>query len=536
MSKLQRTVFYDQHVDLGAKIVEFAGWEMPIFYPTGIVQEHLATRKGAGLFDVSHMGRFIVRGAGALQFLQHVLTNNAEALDIRETGAQYTMIPNEAGGAVDDAYLYRFVEEEYLLVVNGANREKDWKHFQSLLKGFDDVELIDRTKEIAMLAFQGPLSRHVMEDIVQSGPLPEPMRNAVSIVTISGAKVKVARTGYTGEPICFELFAERADGPMLWDLILSKGATPIGLGARDTLRLEANLPLYGHELGEDPEGKEIPIFACPLAKFAVSFSPLKGDFVGRDRLAMQFEAFKRILSRDYSLIHDLPRMSQPIAVAGRGIAREGARVFKGDKHVGFVTSGTMIPMWGVEGEGLESVQTGQQQLRSICVGYIDSDIIEDEKVAIEIRGRVVDAVVVPYHMRGDAPPYARPILFDHELPTTELPAGDAPASARRLLDKAAENTHWRQGECINLIPSEMTISPMARLHSTTPKSFITKVRRLSARSSGCWKKRCRNFWTARMWNSASSAGRWPTRLFSAPWWTTSIALTGSLSRGEFVRL
>jgi len=471
MSKLHRTVFYEQHVALGAKIVEFAGWEMPIFYPTGIVNEHLATRKRAGLFDVSHMGRFTVRGAGALKFLQHVLTNNAEALDIRETGAQYTMIPNEAGGAVDDAYLYRFVEEEYLLVVNGANREKDWDHFQSLLKDFDDVELTDQTKEIAMLAFQGPLSRRVMEDIVESGLLPEPMRNAVSIVTICGAKVKVARTGYTGEPICFELFAERPDGPMLWDLIVSKGATPIGLGARDTLRLEANLPLYGHELGEDPEGKEIPIFACPLAKFAVSFSPLKEDFVGRGRLAMQHEAFKKILCRDYSLIHDLPRMSQPMAVTGRGIARDGARVFKGDKHVGFVTSGTMIPMWGVEGEGLKSVQTNQQQLRSICLGYIDSDVIEDEKVTIEIRGKVVDAVVVPYHLRGDAPPYARPIIFDHELPTTELPAGDAPARARRLLEKAVENTHWRQGECINLIPSEMTLSPMARLLSVMDPSF-----------------------------------------------------------------
>jgi aminomethyltransferase len=290
---------------LGAKIVEFAGWEMPIFYPTGIVEEHLATRKGAGLFDVSHMGRFIIRGAGALRFLQHVLTNNAEALDIRETGAQYTMIPNETGGAVDDAYLYRFVEDEYLLVVNGANREKDWNYFQSLLKDFDDVELIDNTKDIVMLAFQGPMTRHVMEDIVESGPLPEPMRNAVSIVTISGAKVRVARTGYTGEPVCFELFANREDGPMLWDLLVEKGGTPIGLGARDTLRLEAVLPLYGHELGEDPQGKEIPIFSCPLAKFAVSFSPLKGEFLGRQELARQQEAFKKILSRDYSLIHDL---------------------------------------------------------------------------------------------------------------------------------------------------------------------------------------------------------------------------------------
>ena len=471
MSKLNRTVFYDQHVALGAKIVEFVGWEMPIFYRTGIVEEHLATRGRAGLFDVSHMGRFIVRGSGALKFLQHVLTNNAEALDIRETGAQYTLIANETGGAVDDAYLYRFVSEEYLLVVNGANREKDWNHFQKLLEDFDDVQLMDHTKEIAMLSLQGPKSREIVEDIVQSGPLPEPMRNAVSMVTISGANVKIARTGYTGEPLCFELFANRDDGPMLWDLLVAKGATPVGLGARDTLRLEATLPLYGHELGEDPEGKEIPIFACPLAKFAVSFSPLKGKFLGRAALCRQHEAFKKILSRDYSLIHDLPRLSKPIAVAGRGVAREGAKVFKGDKHVGYVTSGTMVPMWSVEGQGLESAQTDQHQLRSICLGYIDSDIIDDDKVSIEIRGRAVDAVVVPYHMRGETPPYARPIIFDHQIPAEELPAGDAPAKVGRLLEKAVDNTVWRQRQCINLIPSEMTISPMARLLSVMDPAF-----------------------------------------------------------------
>ena len=471
MSALQRTMFYDQHVALGAKIVEFAGWEMPIFYPTGIVQEHLATRKGAGLFDVSHMGRFIVRGAGALRFLQHVLTNNAEALDIRETGAQYTLIPNETGGAVDDAYLYRFLEDEYLLVVNGANREKDWNHFQSLLKDFDEVELTDRTKEIAMVSLQGPKSRDLIEGIVESGPLPEPMRNAVSMVTILGVDVKLARTGYTGEPVCFELFANRDDGPMLWDLIVANGATPVGLGARDTLRLEAVLPLYGHELGEDPDGKEIPIFACPLAKFAVSFSPLKGEFLGRAELVRQQEAFKRIVSRDYSLIRDLPRVSQPIAMAGRGIAREGAKVFKGDKHVGYVTSGTMVPMWHVEGEGLESAQTDRQGLRSICLGYVDSDIIEDDKVTVEIRGKAVDGVVVPYHMRGDAPPYARPIIFDYALPAEELPTGDASAKVRRLLEKTVENTLWRQRECINLIPSEMTISSMARVLSVMDPAF-----------------------------------------------------------------
>jgi aminomethyltransferase len=471
MSELLRTVFYDQHVALGAKMVEFVGWEMPIFYPTGIVQEHLATRKGAGIFDVSHMGRFIIRGAGALKFLQHVLSNNAEALDIREVGAQYTIIPNKTGGAVDDSYLYRFVEDEYLLVVNGSNRKKDWDHFQSLLNDFDNVELTDNTKEIAMLSLQGPKSREILEGIVESGPLPEPMRNAVSIVTISGIKVKLARTGYTGEPVSFELFSNQESGPMLWDLLVAKGATPIGLGARDTLRLEAALPLYGHELGEDPEGKEIPIFACPLAKFAVSFSPLKGEFLGRVELAKQHEAFKKIISRDYSLINNLPRVCKPIAVAGRGIAREGAKVFKNDKHVGYVTSGTMVPMWSVEGEGLESAQTDEHQLRSICLGYIDSDIVDDEKVTIEIRGKSVDAVVIPFHMRSEAPPYSRPIIFDQQLPAEGLPTGEAPTKVLRLLEKSIENTHWRQRECFNLIPSEMTISPMARLLSVMDPAF-----------------------------------------------------------------
>jgi len=471
MSKLQRTVFYDRHVALGAKMVEFGGWDMPVLYPTGIVQEHLATRKGAGLFDVSHMGRFIFRGTGAVNFLQYVLTNNAEALDYKVIGSQYTLIPNESGGAVDDAYLYHFMEDEYLLVVNAANRLKDWEHLQSLRGDFDDVELIDGTEEIVMLALQGPMSRDLLGDLIQSGPLPEPMRNAVSTVTISDAKVMVARTGYTGEPLCFELFASREHGPVLWDEIVAKGATPVGLGARDTLRLEAGLPLYGHELGQDPEGNEIPMMAFPLVKSAVSFSPLKGEFIGRTALARQFDALARIMDRDYSMIADLPRLIQPIAVAGRGIARAGAKVFKDGKHVGYVTSGTMVPMWAIDGEGLASVQTEQQQLRSICMAYIDSNIVEEEKVAIEIRGKAVDAVVVPFHLRSDAPPYARPILFDHALELEELPAGKAPAKVRHLLEKTVENTIWRQQECMNLIPSEITISPMARLLSVMDPAF-----------------------------------------------------------------
>jgi len=471
MNEIKRTVFYDRHKGLGAKIVEFGGWEMPIQYPTGIVEEHLATRKGAGLFDVSHMGRFIVRGTGAIKFLQHALTNNVEALDLRETGAQYTLISNETGGAVDDAYLYNFVEGEYLLVVNAANLEKDWKHLQSLIEDFRDVELIDRTEDIVMLALQGPMSRKLLGDTIQSGRLPEPIRNAVSTVTIEGADVKIARTGYTGEPLCFELFTSRENGLILWDLLLAKGVTPIGLGARDTLRLEASLPLYGHELGQDLDGEEIPILACPLTKFAVSFSELKGEFVGRQALTSQFDDLSKIVSRDYSLISYLSRMIKPIAVAGRGIAREGTKVFKNGEHVGYVTSGTMVPLWAVEGEGLFSAQTEQHQLRSICLAYIDSEIIEDDEVTVEIRGKMVDAVVVPFHLRSDAPPYARPIIYDHKLPPVQLPTGAVKANVLSLIEKTVENSRWRQRDCINLIPSEMTISPMVRLLSVMDPAF-----------------------------------------------------------------
>ncbi|OPX40950.1 MAG: glycine cleavage system aminomethyltransferase GcvT [Deltaproteobacteria bacterium] len=471
MSDLLRTVFFEQHQSLGAKMVDFGGWEMPIQYPAGIVSEHLETRKGAGLFDVSHMGRFIVKGGDALPFLQHVLTNNGAALDPRETGAQYTLIPNTAGGAVDDAYLYQFDTSEYLLVVNASNRLKNWDHLQPLAAHFDDLELEDATNNIAMLALQGPQSKEILTRIVQSGTFPSPIRNAVGIVSIGEIQVKIARTGYTGEPLCFELFMDRAAGPKLWDDLLREGATPVGLGARDTLRLEAGLPLYGHELGDDPEGKEIPILAVPITRFAVSFSPLKGDFMGREALAKQFSALSRIMKRDFSLRADLPRLIQPIAVTGRGIARAGARVFKNERHVGYVTSGTMVPYWVFEGEGLSSVLTDQHKLRSICLAYMDSDITEGETLHLEIRGKLVEAAVVPFHLRSEAPPYARPIVVESEAPSAEDQEQYDREKPLLLLRNAAENTLWRQRECINLIPSEMTISPMARILSVMDPSF-----------------------------------------------------------------
>ncbi len=467
MTESIRTPLYDRHVSLGATITEFSGWDMPIAYPAGIVQEHLMTRKAAGLFDVSHMGRFVIRGRDGTSFLQHVLTNNADALDGRETGAQYTFIANESGGALDDAYLYRFEEDEYLLVVNAGNRSKAWKYLLPAARAFEQASISDETSEIAMLALQGPRSKEILSSVIEQGRLPEPMRNAVSVLTIQGQPVQVARTGYTGEPICFELFLPAEAAPAVWDLLMDRGASPVGLGARDTLRLEAGLPLYGHELGTDPEGDEIPIMACPMARFAVSFSPLKGDFAGREALRRQFEARSRILVRDYSRIGDLPRLIRPVAVTGRGVAREGARVFRNGKPVGYVTSGTMVPYWKVEGEGLEAARLDQHALRALCLAYIDADIQNDEALSIEVRGRSVEAMAVPYHLRSDAPPYARPIVAG-AAPAEHAPA---PAAVQKLLEDAIENTVWRQKDCINLIPSEMTASPMVRLLSIMDPSF-----------------------------------------------------------------
>ena len=402
MSEPSKTALYDRHVGLGAKMVEFAGWMMPLNYGDGIVKEHLATRKYAGLFDVSHMGRFVFGGNDSLDFLQHVLTNNAAALDVGK--AQYTIIPNKDGSAIDDAYLYHFFEDEYLLVVNAANRQKDWEHFKSVQVEFDEVEMIDKSEALVMLSLQGPVSEQILNAVIESGQLPEPKHNELSIVKIKASKVLLSRTGYTGEPIGFELFIPSENATSIWDTLIANGANPIGLGARDTLRLEAGLPLYGHELGLDPGGNEIPIFACPLAKFAVSFSPLKGDFIGKVALEKQHEAFKKIQFEDYSSIENLPRMIMPLAVLGKSVARTGAKVFVDDKHVGYVTSGTSVPSWCTSGQELDSKLTEETIMRPVCLGLIDSHLREDDKVQIEIRGKKADAVVVSGHLRLESSP------------------------------------------------------------------------------------------------------------------------------------
>ena len=464
MADLKRTALFDRHVKLGAKIVEFGGWEMPVQYKTGIVQEHLTTRNAAGIFDVSHMGRLIIYGKNALDFLQHSLTNNAAALNVGRS--QYTIIPNEQGGAVDDGYLYRFEEKGYLLVVNAANHEKDWNHLTDIKTSFPETEMEDRTQTLAMISLQGPKSKYILENLIESGYLPEPIRNSLSIVKIAGTEVFLARTGYTGEPICFELFVHSDFAVTIWDHLLAQGASPIGLGARDTLRLEAGLPLYGHELGDDPGEGEIPIFASSLSRFAVSFSPLKGEFIGKHTLEKQFEALGHILNGDYDRTDHLPRLIQPIALSDKGVARNGSRVFKDDKPVGYVTSGTMVPFWKFHGIGLDSQISDEKGMRAIGLALLDCRLVERDQVEIDIRGRRVKAIVVPYHLRSEAPPYARPILSPFaEIKSIDGQTQTDKKNVQDLLSMAIQNTRWRQHECVNLIPSEQTPSAMVRMLS-----------------------------------------------------------------------
>jgi len=398
-------------------MVEFGGWEMPLNYPLGILAEHLATRKFGGLFDISHMGRFIIRGEDALPFIQYVLTNNAAALEPGQS--QYTIVPNKNGGAVDDAYLYRMNEKEYLLVVNAANIDKDWAWFERYKQDFPRLILEDHTARIAMLALQGPRTKVVLQAVLGDiQRLLEPARNRLVTHEIFGANVLIARTGYTGEPIGFELFPPADIAVSLWRKLLEagkkKGIAPIGLGARDTLRLEAGLPLYGHELGSDIVGEDIPVFALPVARFAVSFNGLKGEFVGREILMKQFQEIK-LREEDQLDIPEkkllVPRVIMPVSMPGDSIARPGCQVYIGEKRVGTVTSGTVIPYWKMRGIGLKSKLSGESGRRAICLAYLDADLKEGQRTKVIIRDKAASGMIVDRHMVGGVAPYSRPLLL-----------------------------------------------------------------------------------------------------------------------------
>lgn len=402
MGDLKRTVLYEDHVAAGATMVDFGGWDMPVQYPSGIVAEHLYTRSFCSLFDVSHMGRLLVEGPDRVAFLQHVVTSNVAAIEPLK--AQYCIIPDTDGSAIDDAYLYRFEEDRILFVVNASNTEKDKAYLNAQLAGYD-CRITDISDKWAAIAVQGPKSRDLMEVLSGGVEVTPPVKNALNSLCLEGHEAKVANTGYTGEPVGFEVYVKTEDASWLWNRLIELGAKPAGLGARDTLRLEAGYPLYGHEMGKDPSGQSMPIFAVPLASFAVNFAEEKDSFVGREALAAQKECALRIKNKDFSDIAAVPRRIKAIELVDRGVMRAGMEVYRDGKLAGWVTSGTMVPCYLTEGEGAGTVLTDQVARRAIGLCYVDSDLRKDDIVEVDVRGRRLKAKIKLKHIKTGESPY-----------------------------------------------------------------------------------------------------------------------------------
>lgn len=316
-----KTPLYDQHVRSNARIVDFAGWEMPIQYE-GIIAEHKATRTLAGLFDVSHMGEVFVSGPGAGTFINSLVTNDiSKAMPGR---AVYSPLCQPTGGAVDDLLVYPLAAGRYMLVVNASNTDKDYEWIRDHAPA--GVTVVNRSGEFAQIAIQGPRALEILQQFTRTDLSPVKYYHFIQdAADIPGGPGLVSRTGYTGED-GFEVYLPWNNAPVLWEALLDAGTpmglVPVGLGARDTLRLEAAMPLYGHELGED-----ITPLQAGLSRF-VKFD--KGDFIGRDALLRQQE------SGDYTRLVGL-------ALTGRGVPRAGYPVLHGGEPIGAVTSGGQAP-------------------------------------------------------------------------------------------------------------------------------------------------------------------------------------------------
>ena len=391
MSELKRTPLYDAHVAAGGTMVDFGGWEMPIQYPAGIVTEHLYDRKHCGIFDVSHMGRLMVEGPDRVAFLQKVLSSNVAKLVPGR--AQYCIIPSETGGAVDDAYLYMYEQDKFMLVVNASNTDKDLAHFAKYLPDYN-CTITNITDTYSSVAVQGPDAEKILKVLTGGAELTGPKKNDLGEVVMEGRTVRTSRTGYTGDPLGWELFIDAGEVNWLWNRLIELGAQPTALGARDTLRLEAGLPLYGHEMGEDHGGSEMPVFAVSLAKFAVSFAEEKGDFVARELLLAQKEK-------------GTPRKVVPVALTDRGVMRAGMDVYKDGVHIGWVTSGTMVPYWQLDETGEMLDKSGK---RSIGFAYIDAGVTMEDVIEIDVRGKRLKARRVARHMDQTTGPHGRAIL------------------------------------------------------------------------------------------------------------------------------
>lgn len=315
----KRTALYENHVAHGGKIVEFAGYELPVQYEAGVITEHVTVRTKVGLFDVSHMGEVVIKGKNAEAALNAIVTNDIRGM--YDGQVRYSLLPNEKGGAVDDILIYRISGECFFVVVNAGNADKDSAWMAAHLP--KDVEFTVISDKVSQLALQGPKSEEVLKRLTAEEFIPKKYYSFVKEAKIDGKKCLISRTGYTGES-GFEIYCSNEDVPALFELILKEGKPegilPCGLGARDTLRLEAAMPLYGHELGED-----IPVNEVGLG-FAIKMN--KEDFIGKKALEAHTPEYVRVGAK----------------LVDRGIAREHSAVYSGNQLVGEVTSGTHAPM------------------------------------------------------------------------------------------------------------------------------------------------------------------------------------------------
>ncbi|MFZ7945375.1 MULTISPECIES: glycine cleavage system aminomethyltransferase GcvT [Bacillaceae] len=359
MTELKRTPLFEVYKENGGKTIDFGGWELPVQF-SSIKEEHEAVRNRAGLFDVSHMGEVEVKGSDSLPYLQKLMTNDISK--VKNGGAQYTAMCYENGGTIDDLLVYKIEDEHYLLVVNASNIEKDYKWLEEHLEG--DVSIENLSEKMAQLAIQGPLAEKVLQKLAPDTNLSDiGFFKFQQDVNINGKKTLVSRTGYTGED-GFEVYCDANDVVELWRAILQtgeeEGILPCGLGARDTLRFEANLALYGQELSPDISPLEAGIgFAVKLNKEA--------DFIGKAALKQQKE-------------NGLSRKLVGIEMIDRGIPRHGYAVYSGDELIGEVTTGTQSPTLK----------------KNIGLALIKTDFtgIETE-IEVEIRGKRLKASVVP---------------------------------------------------------------------------------------------------------------------------------------------
>jgi aminomethyltransferase len=364
MTELKRTPLFDVYKENGGKTVDFGGWELPVQF-SSIKDEHEAVRTKAGLFDVSHMGEVDVKGPDSFKFIQKMVTNDISK--INNGGAQYNVMCYENGGTVDDLLVYKKADDHYLLVINASNTDKDYKWLEDHLEG--DVQIENISPKISQLALQGPVAEKVLQKLAVDTDLSEIGFFKFKDVDLNGKTALVSRTGYTGED-GFEVYCDNKDAVALWNEILEagkdEGVIPCGLGARDTLRFEANLPLYGQELSATISPLEAGMgFAVKLKQEA--------DFIGKDALIGQKE-------------NGLPRKVVGIEMIDRGIPRHGYPVFVGGKEIGEVTTGTQSPTLK----------------KNIGLALLPSEYaVIDQEVEVEIRGKMLKAKVsaTPFYKR-----------------------------------------------------------------------------------------------------------------------------------------